>query len=598
MKILSFCLLLLAVCARAAVPTLESFDPTKFVTNGNRVAYSEVLTNEVGVIHPAVVNTDSTWTNQSIYGVWSTPSKVTLLTLGTNQLDMTQQSAWLLNSPTNDATQVILSLSSGKYQGQHAFLLSQNGAESFTLPNLSEQYDVPGALVIIGSDWIGSTNRGIHLVYSAPDWVIEGVPTDPSVPGGGATNFFSINGTTGAFTTGAGVTNISTVLSGNYTAGSNITLTTNANGAVEIASTGGGGSQVFTNVSGVIQPAPGQTTNTLQFISGAADNATNVALVVDTAAAWTQGHLQNWNNGGTNVAFMDAFGAHIRRSDNFTNNGTFSFLDLVDEAVDSNPNADIYLQVDQDQSNPNSTRTGVSYLHTDSAGSFLDMLARDPSTNIVAEILLNCYGGPTFSISGTGGVGQSTLLYFSPEAASGSATPYFSGTSQVMTNGDLLWDFQNTTISRTKIQHDGSISLSGQTNRLGDDGTRLQFNGSPLVTFVYPIACSDETTAITAGTAKVTFRMPFACTLTSVRASLTTAQASGSIFTVDINESGTTILSTKLTIDNTETTSTTAATPPVISDSSIADDAIITVDVDQIGNGTGTGLKIILYGYQ
>jgi hypothetical protein len=110
------------------------------------------------------------------------------------------------------------------------------------------------------------------------------------------------------------------------------------------------------------------------------------------------------------------------------------------------------------------------------------------------------------------------------------------------------------------------------------------------------LAASDETTALTAGTAKVTFRMPHAMTLTAVRASLTTAQASGSIFTVDINESGTSILSTKLTIDNTEKTSTTAATPAVISDTALADDAEITIDIDQIGDGTAKGLKITLIG--
>jgi hypothetical protein len=90
--------------------------------------------------------------------------------------------------------------------------------------------------------------------------------------------------------------------------------------------------------------------------------------------------------------------------------------------------------------------------------------------------------------------------------------------------------------------------------------------------------------------------MPRAVTLTSVRASLTTAQASGSIFTVDINENSTSILSTKLTIDNTEKTSFTAATPPVISDTALADDAEITIDIDQIGDGTAKGLKVMLIG--
>jgi hypothetical protein len=110
------------------------------------------------------------------------------------------------------------------------------------------------------------------------------------------------------------------------------------------------------------------------------------------------------------------------------------------------------------------------------------------------------------------------------------------------------------------------------------------------------VAASDETTAITAGTAKVTFRMPYAMTVTAVRASLSTAQASGNIFTVDVNEGGTSILGTKLTIDNTEKTSTTAATAATITDASLADDAEITIDVDQIGNGTAKGLKVTLIG--
>lgn len=110
------------------------------------------------------------------------------------------------------------------------------------------------------------------------------------------------------------------------------------------------------------------------------------------------------------------------------------------------------------------------------------------------------------------------------------------------------------------------------------------------------IAASDESTALSTGTGKVTFRMPYAMTLTEVRASLTTAQASGSTFTVDINEDGASILSTKLTIDNTEKTSTTATTPAVISDTALADDAEITVDIDQIGDGTAKGLKITLIG--
>lgn len=111
-------------------------------------------------------------------------------------------------------------------------------------------------------------------------------------------------------------------------------------------------------------------------------------------------------------------------------------------------------------------------------------------------------------------------------------------------------------------------------------------------------ACSDEITALTTGANKLTFRMPYAMTLTAVRASLTTAQTSGLIFTVDVNVNGTTVLSTKITIDNTEKTSTTAAAAPVISTSFLPDDSEITIDIDQIGDGTAKGLKIALIGYR
>ena len=110
------------------------------------------------------------------------------------------------------------------------------------------------------------------------------------------------------------------------------------------------------------------------------------------------------------------------------------------------------------------------------------------------------------------------------------------------------------------------------------------------------VACSDETTDLTTGT-KVTFRMPYAFTVTEVRASLTTAGTGGTLVTVDIHESGTTILSTKLTIDASETTSTTAATPAVISDSALANDAQMTVDIDAVGStNTGKGLKVEIIG--
>jgi hypothetical protein len=121
--------------------------------------------------------------------------------------------------------------------------------------------------------------------------------------------------------------------------------------------------------------------------------------------------------------------------------------------------------------------------------------------------------------------------------------------------------------------------------------------GAEVLQEVIQVAVSDETTALTTGTAKLTFRMPFAMTVTEVRASLSTAGTTSGTTTIDINEGGTSILSTLLTIDATEKTSTTAATPAVISDSALADDAEITIDIDAISGGaTEAGLKVTLIG--
>jgi hypothetical protein len=112
------------------------------------------------------------------------------------------------------------------------------------------------------------------------------------------------------------------------------------------------------------------------------------------------------------------------------------------------------------------------------------------------------------------------------------------------------------------------------------------------------IACSDTTTDITTGTAKATFRMPFAMKLAAVRASVSTAP-SGSTIIIDINEGDapTSILSTKLSIDAGELTSTTAASAAVISDTALANDAQITIDFDQIGASTaGKGVVVTLIG--
>lgn len=226
-------------------------------------------------------------------------------------------------------------------------------------------------------------------------------------------------------------------------------------------------------------------------------------------------------------------------------------------------------------------------------------------------------------------VGSNTLNFFVNNGVSLQDMAWIMNSSDwgvTFTQSDtqILVDGTNTNVNAPSIywQSEGQIELKGTTNAnfqyviLEDGRVRIEdylyvddsirtFNlTADTITattyqnlpFELQFACSDETTALTTGTTKITLRIPCAFTLTEVRASLSTAQTTGSTFTTDINLNGTSILSTKLTIDNGEKTSVTATTPPVISTTSMPDDGEITIDIDVVGDGTAKGLKILMKG--
>jgi hypothetical protein len=142
-----------------------------------------------------------------------------------------------------------------------------------------------------------------------------------------------------------------------------------------------------------------------------------------------------------------------------------------------------------------------------------------------------------------------------------------------------------------------ALSYSASTDTLthtNTDGTTLTATVKTKRSLDY--ALSDQTTAITTGT-PLTCRAPYAFTITSVKASLKTAQASGSLFTLDIKKNGTSIFSTLLTFDNTEKTTATAATAAVLSSTTLADDDELTFIVTQVGDGTAIGLVAYIIGY-
>lgn len=164
-----------------------------------------------------------------------------------------------------------------------------------------------------------------------------------------------------------------------------------------------------------------------------------------------------------------------------------------------------------------------------------------------------------------------------------------SGTAASLTAGTVT----------TNANLTGDVTSSGNATSIAAGVIVLADIATAAKTECFIIACSDETTALTAATGKAEFQLPYAFTVTDVMMTLTTAATGGTLCTVDINEGGTSILSTKLTTDASEKTSRTAATAAVISDSSLANNGVITIDVDAIGSTiAGAGLKVYIIGYQ
>jgi hypothetical protein len=185
------------------------------------------------------------------------------------------------------------------------------------------------------------------------------------------------------------------------------------------------------------------------------------------------------------------------------------------------------------------------------------------------------------------------------------------GTTAATANLEVAGSISATTISGVTFYGDGSnltgISGGGGTCSGGTVTNPTNFTGGlsantfSATTYqnlptVIQVSCSDEITALITGTT-TTFRMPYNMLITEVRGSLTTAQTSGNTFTVDILRTGTTILSTLITINsNQKTSKAIGTTQPVISTPNLVDDDEMSVKITQIGSGTARGLKVAIIG--
>lgn len=234
-----------------------------------------------------------------------------------------------------------------------------------------------------------------------------------------------------------------------------------------------------------------------------------------------------------------------------------------------------------------------------------------------AGVLTSCTGLPmTTGVTGTlpvanGGTGVTTktgtgavVLSTSPTLV----TPILgTPTSGALSNCTLIPVNQGTGVlpdaSMPNLTGDVTTVEGAVATTIGADKVLLSMVAPAAKTEAIGIACGDETTVLSVADGVTEFQLPYGFELTSVRATLTTAGTTSGVTTIDIEDDGTSIFATLLTIDATEKTSTSAATAfdftASASSLTLGDGSVMKINVDVLSGGaTEAGLKIWLIGYQ
>jgi len=171
-------------------------------------------------------------------------------------------------------------------------------------------------------------------------------------------------------------------------------------------------------------------------------------------------------------------------------------------------------------------------------------------------------------------------------------------------------------VTETKIASDAVTAAKIATGAVGDDelastavtpaeyhigwatiNSDGRITNAKADTMTMIVAASDETTNLATLVAARTFRAPYALTIRAVKIDVNTAPTGASIL-VDLNNGANSVFTTRAEIEANELTSLDATTQPVLNGSftSVAANAVLTIDIDQIGSTiAGKGLKVTIY---